>query len=476
MKSASLKNAFIITLIYFVFGALFVVYMSNSERVFFQNILLGFTFLVLSSVIFFFAVNLMMKKSENSGAEKEIEEYKIKNEELYQDKVCAEVMNAAKSQFLSNMSQEIRIPMSGIIGMTELMMLTNLTKEQKEYLDIINFSSTTLLAIINNILDFSRIESGKLKLENTEFNIKDLVHKTSQILDFEARRKKVLLKLDADPNINYNVFGDPLRINQIVINLTKNAIKSTERGTVSISLAEKSHNDGKAVLVLTIADTGEGFSKEIFSSMFGVLDDNGRVKLNRDFEYTGVGFGIPIVKHLTALFGGDMYVFTETSKGSKIIIELPFVTAEKTIKKEEPSPKADIKNEEPQTMINKEVNVLVAEDNLVNQRLVRELLTRKNYKVTIVENGLKIFDLLETVRFDVILMDIQMPIMDGLEATSIIREIEKGTGKHIPIIGITAYAVQADRDKCLSVGMDDYMSKPFVKEEFYKMIEKYINI
>jgi CheY-like chemotaxis protein len=171
-----------------------------------------------------------------------------------------------------------------------------------------------------------------------------------------------------------------------------------------------------------------------------------------------------------------MYVFTETSKGSKIIVELPFVTTEKTIKKEEPSPKAGIKSEEPQTMKNKEVNVLVAEDNLVNQRLVRELLTRKNYKVTIVENGLKIFDLLETVKFDVILMDIQMPIMDGLEATSIIREIEKGTGKHIPIIGITAYAVQADRDKCLSVGMDDYMSKPFVKEEFYKMIEKYVNL
>jgi len=474
MKNASMKNAFIITLIYFVFGSIFVVYMSNSERVFYQNILLGFTFLVLSSVIFFFAANLLMKKSDNNTSEKEIEEYKIKNENLYQDKVNAEVMNAAKSQFLSNMSQEIRIPMSGIIGMTELMMLTNLTKEQKEYLDIINFSSTTLLAIINNILDFSRIESGKLKLENAEFNIKDLVHKTSQILDFEARRKKILLKLEADPNITYNVFGDPLRINQIVINLTKNAIKSTERGTVCISLAEKSRSEGKAVLALTIADTGVGFTKETFSSMFGVLDDKGRVKLNKDFEYTGSGFGIPIVKHLTALFGGDMYVFTETSKGSKIVIEFPFVTTEKAVKKEETATKTEVKMDEHKDISDKEINVLVAEDNLVNQRLVRELLTRKKYKVTIVENGLKIFDLLETVKFDIILMDIQMPIMDGLEATSIIREIEKGTGKHIPIIGITAYAVQADRDKCISVGMDDYMSKPFVKEEFYKMIEKYI--
>jgi CheY-like chemotaxis protein len=229
------------------------------------------------------------------------------------------------------------------------------------------------------------------------------------------------------------------------------------------------------VLALTITDTGEGFSKEMFASMFGVLDDNGRVKLTKDFEYTGVGFGIPIVRHLTALFGGELFAFTEASKGSKIIIEFPFIISEKTIKKEEPEPDIKPGKKEAEHVSGSEFNVLVAEDNLVNQRLVRELLTRKNYKVTIVENGLKIFDLLETVKFDIILMDIQMPIMDGLEATSIIREIEKGTGKHIPIIGITAYAVQADREKCISVGMDDYMSKPFVKEEFYKMIEKYIN-
>jgi signal transduction histidine kinase/CheY-like chemotaxis protein len=474
MKNTSLKNAFVVTLIYFVFGSIFVVYMSNSERVFFENILLGFTFLVLSSVIFFFAINLIMKRVESIQPEKELEECRIKSEQMYQEKVNAEVMNAAKSQFLTNLSQEIRIPMSGIIGMTELMMLTNLTKEQKEYLDIINFSSTTLLAIINNILDFSRIESGKLKLENTEFNIKELVHKTSQILDFEARRKKILLKLETDPNINYAVFGDPLRINQIVINLTKNAIKSTERGTVSISLTEKSRSGDKTVLALCIADTGVGFSKEMFSSMFGVLDDNGRVKLSKYFEYTGVGFGIPIVRHLTALFGGEMFAYTDASKGSKIIIEFPFTISEKAARKPETETKLQKEEQKPVPVM--DVNILVAEDNLVNQRLVRELLTRKGYKVTIVENGLKIFDVLENVRFDIILMDIQMPIMDGLEATSIIREIEKGTGKHIPIIGITAYAVQADREKCISAGMDDYMSKPFVKEEFYRMIEKYIPV
>jgi len=364
--------------------------------------------------------------------------------------------------------------MSGIIGMTELIMLTNLSKEQKEYVDIINFSSSTLLAIINDILDFSRIESGKLKLENIEFSIKELINKTSQILDFEARRKKLSLKVDISPNIDYNIFGDPLRINQILINLTKNAVKYTEAGSVSISLFEKSRTEDTAVLRFVVNDTGVGFTPDKVESLFGLPDGEGKVKLTKDFEYTGVGFGIPIVRHLITLMGGELFINTKINNGSTITIDIPFnTTTEKVIIPPEPVIMKKQFTEEKQKD-KKEVNILIAEDNIVNQRLVKELLIRKNYDVTIVENGLKIFDVLENKKFDIILMDIQMPIMDGLEATSIIREIEKGTGKHIPIIGITAYAVKADKDKCLSAGMDDYMSKPFVKEEFYRMIEKYL--
>ena len=262
------------------------------------------------------------------------------------------------------------------------------------------------------------------------------------------------------------------RINQILINLTKNAVKYTDSGTVSISLSETSKNNGEVKLKISIKDTGKGFDNDIIEKLFGMPDDTGKIKLTKDFQYTGIGFGIPIIRHLVALMEGEMFLHTESGKGSDISIYLPFkFTSEGASKTTESVTAEGAAPHEEKS--HDQTNILVAEDNIVNQRLVKELLVRKNYKVTIVENGLKIFDVLESTRFDAILMDIQMPIMDGLEATSIIREIEKGTGKHIPIIGITAYAVKADKEKCISAGMDDYMSKPFVKEEFYNMIEKY---
>jgi signal transduction histidine kinase/CheY-like chemotaxis protein len=477
-KNTTSATSLKITFIYAVLGLLFVLFMSNSDKDFFSNILLGISFVVLTSIVFYFLIGMFLKKEAKPEIVKteEKEDFKEKYEKEYQDKVQAEIMNAAKSQFLSNMSQEIRIPMSGIIGMTELMMLTNVSKEQKEYLDIINFSSSTLLAIINDILDFSRIETGKLKLENIEFSIKDLVQKTAQILDFEAKRKKLNLKLEMSKDINYNIFGDPLRINQILINLTKNAVKYTELGTVEINLSEVSKNNGAAILRISIKDTGVGFTKETIDKLFGTLDSTGKVKLTKDFQYTGIGFGVPIIRHLVALMEGEMYLVTGPGKGSEISINIPFkISAEETAKPTGVTISDQFSGKEKEEKPHDQINILVAEDNVVNQRLVKELLTRKNYHVTIVENGLKIFDVLESTRFDAILMDIQMPIMDGLEATSIIREIEKGTGKHIPIIGITAYAVKADKEKCVTAGMDDYMSKPFVKEEFYNMIEKYTN-
>ena len=308
-----------VTVFYFILGLLFLIFMNDSEKTLFGSWILGLSFLLLSSLIFFFAIGLFLKKEDSvSGTENEkYIKYKEMYDAAYQDKINAEIMNAAKSQFLSNMSQEIRIPMSGIIGMTELIMLTNLSKEQKEYVDIINFSSSTLLAIINDILDFSRIESGKLKLENIEFSIKELINKTSQILDFEARRKKLSLKVDISPNIDYNIFGDPLRINQILINLTKNAVKYTEAGSVSISLFEKSRTEDTAVLRFVVNDTGVGFTPDKVESLFGLPDGEGKVKLTKDFEYTGVGFGIPIVRHLITLMGGELFINTKINNGSR---------------------------------------------------------------------------------------------------------------------------------------------------------------
>ncbi|HEY5125161.1 MAG TPA: response regulator [Ignavibacteria bacterium] len=386
------------------------------------------------------------------------------------EKTKAETLNDSKTHFISSLSQEIRTPMSGIIGMTELMTFTELSKQQKDYLDIINFSSGTLLAIINDILDFSRIETGKLKLEKIDFDLRELVNKTVQVLETDARKKKLSMRVNFDGNINAKISGDPLRLNQVLLNILKNSIRQSERGTIEISVTEKSRESGKARFAFRITDSGVPISSKIIQDM---RFKNNEPAITSDFEYKGIGLGFTIVKHILILMKGDI-TFTEDQKqGNTILMEIPFefpaVTAVPAVQVPE------IKKEVPITDINvnKSVNILVAEDNFVNQRLVKELLARKNYNVDIVDNGLKIFDLLEEKKFDIILMDIQMPVMDGLEATSIIREIEKGTGKHTPIIGITAYSVIADREKCIKAGMDDYLQKPFIKEEFYQMINKY---
>ena len=396
----------------------------------------------------------------------DISDMKNREIEMTKQKEKAETMNDAKTQFLANMSQEIRTPMSGIIGMTELMFLTNMTKEQKEYLEIINFSSSTLLAIINDILDFSRIETGKLKLETIEFNIRDLIYKTCQILDFDARKKKISLKLNVQDKIKYNVVGDPLRINQIIINLLKNSIKYTEKGSIDVNLTETLSEDNKVRLFFEVKDTGIGFPKETLDNLFINISNS---DYSPDLEYKGTGLGLAIVKHLVRMMNGELKAESKEGTGSVVTFELPF-------EKSKPAEKIPKVGVEKKVGGKKDdsISILVAEDNIVNQRLVKELLVRKSYNVVIVENGLKIFDAMEENKFDIILMDIQMPVMDGLEATSIIREIEKGTGRHTPIIGITAYSVKADKEKCLDVGMDDYLSKPFVKEEFYKIVEKYI--
>jgi len=470
------KSTLKVSFFYFVLGLLVILFFNATTKLPLETVLLSVLFLILTTGIFGFIAHVVMKKESQPAKTvtvteipEELVEIKEKFNKLILEKEKIEVLNEAKTQFLSNMSQEIRTPMSGIIGMTELMLLTSLTKEQKEYLDIINFSSSTLLAIINDILDFSRIETGKLKLEKIEFDIRELVYKTTQILDFDAKRKKLSLNIGIDDKINYNVTGDPLRVNQILINLLKNSLNSTEKGHIELELKELKREKNKIWLEFRISDTGCGMTKEKLDTLFGDINRREPTDEIPQFEYRGTGLGTAIAKHLLTLMKGRMTVESTENEGSTFTFAIPFGAA---VPHEPEKPKEE--KPAPQGIQDRKANILVAEDNIVNQRLVKELLTRKNYDVTIVENGLKIFDILEQTHFDVILMDIQMPVMDGLEATAIIREIEKGTHKHIPIIGITAYAVKADKEKCLAAGMDDYLAKPFIKEEFYNMLDKYL--
>jgi signal transduction histidine kinase/CheY-like chemotaxis protein len=400
------------------------------------------------------------------GTLQDITERKLAEQEISKAKELAENSMKVREIFLANMSHEIRTPMNAILGFTRLLYEGELTKEQRSFIDAIHFSGENLLVIINDILDLSKIQSGKMTIEKCEFNIHDLVNGIITILLPKAQEKGLRLIYRFEDFTPAVIKGDPVRLNQILTNLISNAIKFTEKGNVSLDISSLSAENGNVLFKFKVKDSGIGIAADkqslIFDSFVQASGDTTR-------KYGGTGLGLSIVKSLVTLQEGKISVESEPGEGSTFIVHLPF---ERGNANPSSLPQQLFAGEESLDQI-RGANILVVEDNAVNQLLVKKVLQRTGCKTDIASNGVEALECVKAKRYDLILMDIQMPEMDGYETTEYIRTKLPSPQSDIPIIAMTAHAFNSDITRCISAGMNDYISKPFKSEDLYARIMKF---